>query len=308
MRLAKSLVKGILTYVPILNRYRKKGTGGTNSARYCYSVWLRHRSKIDNSLGWKPLKHVAELGPGDSLGIGLTALLTGVDKLSAFDVVEHTEPEKNIKVLHEINALLKKASPIPDNHEFPSCHPLLESYEFPNNLLSQNLDQRESIVTSIERSLNRENNDTMVEYCPTWQSEVVASNGSLDLIYSQAVLEHVDDIEGLYESCAKWLKPGGLMSHDIDFSSHGITSAWDGYRAIPVWMWSIIRGKRPYMINRVPLSTHIHLLEKNGFEILLKEVKAERSCLPREKLAKQFSDLTEDDRSASGVYILAKKI
>jgi hypothetical protein len=41
---APHIVKGILTYVPVLNTWRSQHatTGGSDSARYCYAVWLRH--------------------------------------------------------------------------------------------------------------------------------------------------------------------------------------------------------------------------------------------------------------------------
>src|SRR5215467_13821096 len=73
------MLKGALTYVPALNawRIRRASTGGSNSARYCYSVWFRHLINLD-SCGFK-IKgaRVAELGPGDSIGVGLAALLSG---------------------------------------------------------------------------------------------------------------------------------------------------------------------------------------------------------------------------------------
>ena len=42
-----ALARGLATYVPgmpILHRHVTR-TGGTDSARYCYSVWLRHLIK-----------------------------------------------------------------------------------------------------------------------------------------------------------------------------------------------------------------------------------------------------------------------
>ena len=40
-----SLIKGMSTYLPGITRFIQKKSGatvGTSSARYCYSVWLRH--------------------------------------------------------------------------------------------------------------------------------------------------------------------------------------------------------------------------------------------------------------------------
>ena len=75
----KAVLSGIASYLP---EYDHTGvTGGTESARYCYSVWLRHlclAQSADPRLGVPRV--VAELGPGDSIGIGLAALLSGVEK------------------------------------------------------------------------------------------------------------------------------------------------------------------------------------------------------------------------------------
>ena len=38
----KPILRGLLTYIPAADRRFAKATRGTNSARYCYSVWLRH--------------------------------------------------------------------------------------------------------------------------------------------------------------------------------------------------------------------------------------------------------------------------
>ena len=73
------MLKGALTWVPPLNAWRRHRatTGGSDSARYCYSVWLRHlRSLAPYGFRVKGA-HVGELGPGDSIGIGLAALLSG---------------------------------------------------------------------------------------------------------------------------------------------------------------------------------------------------------------------------------------
>ena len=77
-----SLVVGMATYIPGLRILTGRRTGGTVSARYCYSVWLRHLSMLYQSALPTTFKTTAELGPGDSLGIGLAALLSGKSGLS----------------------------------------------------------------------------------------------------------------------------------------------------------------------------------------------------------------------------------
>ena len=65
------IVKGSLTYIPGLKDVLlKKDTGGTNSARYCYDVWLKHLTMLGAN-GMESIPNtLAELGPGDSIGIG----------------------------------------------------------------------------------------------------------------------------------------------------------------------------------------------------------------------------------------------
>lgn len=41
------------------------------------------------------------------------------------------------------------------------------------------------------------------------------------LLFSNHVLEHVEDIEGFFRSCAQVLKPGGKMVHVVDLGGHG---------------------------------------------------------------------------------------
>ena len=60
-----------------------------------------------------------------------------------------------------------------------------------------------------------------LRYAAPWRDASVMQPGSLDLIFSQAVMEHVDDLPATYAACRDWLRPGGLMSHQIDFRCHG---------------------------------------------------------------------------------------
>lgn len=49
--------------------------------------------------------------------------------------------------------------------------------------------------------------------------------GSFDIIVSNAVLEHVCDLEGAFRAMDNLLKPGGRMVHVVDFKDHGMFSS-----------------------------------------------------------------------------------
>jgi hypothetical protein len=74
------LIKGVIKHFPLVKSLLPQRAGGTIDSRYCYSVWMRHLknwSIINSELP----KIVAELGPGDSLGTGFAALLSGYKDL-----------------------------------------------------------------------------------------------------------------------------------------------------------------------------------------------------------------------------------
>ena len=92
----RKILGGFKSYVP--GGLSIHGTGGTDSARYCYTIWLRHLSILFKNGFTKIPNTIAELGPGDSIGTGLAGLLSGSKKFYALDVIEHTEIKKNISI------------------------------------------------------------------------------------------------------------------------------------------------------------------------------------------------------------------
>ena len=78
----RPMLVGAATFVPGVRQLFSSvkegmGLGRATSARYCYSVWLRHVALLARNDLWNYPRVVAELGPGDSLGVGLCALLCG---------------------------------------------------------------------------------------------------------------------------------------------------------------------------------------------------------------------------------------
>ena len=129
---APHILKGMLTYVPVLNawRSRRATTGGSNSSRYCYAVWLRHLTLL-GQYGFNPNgAAVGELGPGDSLGTGFAALLSGARRYVGLDIVPYAVKADVQCMLYDLVRLYESREPIPDHHEFPRMRPRLASYDF----------------------------------------------------------------------------------------------------------------------------------------------------------------------------------
>lgn len=307
----KSILEGGLSLLPGFGRILDNRTRGTDLARYCYSVWLRHLLKIHTHYR-APFKGlVVELGPGDSLGTGLAALLSGASRYIAVDVARHANSQQNMRVLEELISLFKNRTPIPNNKEFPEVKPNIDDYRFPTHILDtvwmrKNLDSKR-LQTIADCFSETTNADPLIQYIDPLAATTAIPPGNVDIIFSQAVLEHAENLSSVYRTCWVWLKPQGLMSHQIDFRSHGTSRAWNGHWAYPEAVWRLIRGNRSYLLNREPCSTHLRLLSENGFKTVIEERSILPSHLRLQQLSHRFRKMSQQDLITAGIYVLARK-
>ena len=307
----RPVLRGLATYLPVIGKRVGTHTGGTDSARYCYSVWLRHLMQAEAAgLDTAPAV-IAELGPGDSLGMGLAALLSGSRRYYAFDVMDFGAARRNLQVFEELVALFRARAPIPGPDEFPNVKPQLASYDFPSGVLTEarlGAALAEERLAAIRASLaDTRRADSLIRYCVPWNDAAVIEPGSVDIIFSQAVLEHVDDLDGTYRAMHAWLAPHGYISHQVDFKCHHTASTWNGHWTHSDRRWRLIRGRLNYLLNRQPFSTHTGLLARHGFRVLAEQAVTRESTLRREQLAPRFRHLTDADLVTSGAYFLAVK-
>ncbi len=307
------ITKGIIKHISGVKRFLPQvKTVTTNDSRYCYSVWLRHLKNF-SAFRIKIPQTVAELGPGDSLGTGLAALLSGSNHLFALDVSKTPDAANNLKIFDELAELFRNRSAIPDNNEYPRVRPYLTNYNFPSDIVSDDLlhisldeNRLKAIRNELSDINNPENIFVRFKISPPY-SDMIESN-TLDFVYSQAVLECIDDLDNIYSAMQKWIKPGGLMSHTIDFKCHGMMKEWNGHWVFSDLEWFLVRGGRDFLINRQPLSRHIEMHTKYGFRILKNEIVRMKNNLDRNNLADKFKSLSEEDITTSGAYILSEKV
>lgn len=310
---ASTFIPGV-TSIPVVRRHlakRSMGTGGTNQARYCYSVWLRHLvSAHANGLNDTPLT-VAELGPGDSVGIGLCAILTGAERYCAFDLVAHANAIRNLSVLDELIELLRTRARIPDSTEYPDVEPRIFDYSFPSKILP---DSR--LIASLQPNRLERIRDalrdcaspnSMIQYRAPWNVEGAIEYNSLDLVFSQAVLEHVDELPQVYRAIYLWLKPDAYMSHQIDYKCHDTAAEWNGHWTYSDLMWKLARGKDSWLINREPHSTHMRLMRGCGFNIVEARTGRQASKISRSQLAPRFRSITDEDLTTTDAFVQAVK-
>jgi len=239
----RPIVAGILSYVPGLFSWwdSRRPMGNTSSASYARGIWRFHLENYKKYIDGRVPPAVAEFGPGATLGACIAALCDGVEKAIALDVRPYASDDSmNLQVLEEL---------IPDS----------------NRAMDR------ALLSDAVMHVGSDERKTLLEYVAPWTDLNVLPEGCVDLIFSHSVMEHVTTPIEAYKACFRWLKPGGIMSHKIDHSSHAITNSWNGHYAIPKALWSMIVGGRPYLLNRMTPVQHQDAIESLGFKILLME-------------------------------------
>src|SRR5258705_3012724 len=275
------VAKGIASYVPGLHamRDRRRKLQMAN-ATYCYGVWIKHLTMLCKHGPVPVPKAFAEVGPGGSLGVGLAALLSGADTYYALDVVKYSEIDHNLALLGDLVHLFRNRTPIYVG--WP-----VESEVFPGQLLTDDLlaeTLAEPRIEQIRHALTAPDGRAgpfTIGYTVPWQCSDVRQ-GEVDLIVSHGVLQHIDNLEAAYDAFVQWLRPGGRMSHHIDFRSLRLTKRWNCPSEDHAMVWKVIVGKRPYLINRQPCTTHISLMIARGFDITC-ELRQRMEGIPRQK-------------------------
>ena len=303
------LLRGAASYLPGYSHSPSEMT--VEPARYFYSVWLRHLSLAALRVeGFQLPRVVAELGPGSAIGTGLCALISGAEVYCSFDVVRYADPQRNLRVLEELIELFRARAPIPGPGEFPDARPPLTSYAFPSEVLSEEHLARclaPARLDAIRAALRGEDSPIQIRYVVPWQGVAELEPESVDFVYSQAVLEHVVDLEDAYAALYAWLRPGGIGSHQIDLKSHELTRHWNGHYGLPRAAWRVMRGRRPWLLNRVSPQGHLDLLEAAGFERVASDRMLGAPGLPRWRLSPSFRDLSDEDLLTDGLFVQVRK-
>jgi SAM-dependent methyltransferase len=223
-------------------------------------------------------------------------------------MIKHTDLKKNEQINRELFDLFKSKKPIPHGESFKNVAPGLASYSFPEDLSHLSPEYLTERYRSIQKALQMETSGRVkIEYVVPWHGSDRIEENSLDLIFSQAVMEHVNDLHTAYQTMYKWLKPGGVISHQIDFKSHEMTEEWYGHWFIGEKIWDFLLRGRKYPINRMPYSAHIKRIEDSGFEIKnIVAVKKKNNFKDRIPMLNEVQ-FTDEDMEISGALIQAVK-
>jgi hypothetical protein len=286
-----------LRTINLFNKMFPLGTGC--DGRYCYGVWMSHLKRMNENESLGVPNVVAELGPGDSVGVGLAALLSGASQYIALDIQNYYDVNKGLKDFDDILSLFQNKVSINDSFLFPS-------EIITDEILKLSLSPERLAMIRKELS-NPSDSNKIIKYTAPWSDPKFINANSVDFILSQCVLEHVDKLDECYNSMFTWLKSGGYMSHLIDFQCHDFSSEWNGHWFWSEEKWKFVRGTNEWAINRMPASKHVGLAQINGFVKLKLEPLKRKSNLKHSQLAENFKWLTEEDIETRGLFLIAQK-
>ena len=291
-----NIVKGILTHVPMLREWRSRRalSGGTDSAEYCYRVWVRNLCLLSEHGFRVQGAHIGELGPGDSIATGLAALLSGGGRYTGLDAIPYSAAIDLEAMLDEVAEMLVSRRPIPHLSRFP-----VEAIDW-EGLASSRDDLRAAIRAGINKTQR-------LRYQTPWTSAEVIERESLDLVLSEGVLQVIDDLDATYQAMFYWLRPGGFSSHGIGFNAGALSPHWNGHWAYSDLEWRLVRGARPFLLNRVPASTHLQCAERAGFEVLAVRRSYYSDGLDTASLAPRFRAMDQEDLRTGRIVLLLRK-
>ncbi|MDQ8757226.1 methyltransferase domain-containing protein [Sphingosinicella sp. LHD-64] len=272
----KILAKIVLSRLPIGYRtFYKFGLfrhGDMNRAEYAYQVVMGHARQ----LGADRFRDAVclELGPGDSLASALIANALGARKTYLVDAGAFAE--------HDIVAYREIAEQ-------------LRAFGLAVADLSE--------IATIEEMLQRIGADYLTDGLASLRT---IPSGSVDLVWSQAVLEHVRlaEVEPSFQELRRICARDARLSHRIDFMDH-LGGSLNNLRFTQRVWESDFMASSGFYTNRIRSAEMQRAMIDAGFDLL--EVSAgkwDRLPIARSAMAMPYSDLPEDDLLTKYIDVL----
>jgi len=248
--------------------------GRMDVADYALSVFSDH---LKNTFpqGLPPGATVLELGVGDSLASALVAKAAGAGKIYLVDVARfaHEEPRFYKKLATSMAAL---GVNVPDISRAETLADILNCCNA--EYLTDGLASLRTIPT-----------------------------GSVDLVWSQAVLEHIRraQFESIIAELARAMRPGGKASHVIDFKDH-LDDALNNLRFSEKLWEGPLFAKSGFYTNRIQAPTMIQVFRRCGFEDVDVRKEWRWSALPtrRASLNACFKHVPDEDLLINGMKVI----
>lgn len=276
MWLVKIAAKIVLKRLPVpYSVWKRLGVfrhGHMETPSYVLGVFRRHaRNAPDGHL--PPGFTALELGPGNSLASMLVAAAQGAGKIWMVDA--STDARTDVAFYKDMaRALRSEGVPVPDIEGARSLAEMMEIC---------NAEYRTGGLSSLR----------------------AIPAASVDMIWSQAVLEHVRkaEFEATMRELRRILKPSGYASHVIDFKDH-LGGALNNLR-FPERLWeSEFFARSGFYTNRIQAPDMLELFRREGFRVnVLEERRWDALPIARRALDRAFRNVPDDALLVRGLTV-----
>lgn len=218
---------------------------------------------------------------------------------------------------YDVSRLLRRSLMLETVRQIGEFHGL--DRDLPDGEHRERLRKRAAILADLAR-LRAATGDilarcSIVYHAPHDASATGLANGSIDVVYSNTVLEHIPEeaLAGLFAEAHRVLRPGGHMLHLIDLSdhfSHGDpTISSINFLRFSEASFSKYNTTFLYQ-NRLRSHQWRRIFEDSGFEIRVwQEIRDAgiRSLLPRFPLDRAFAHLSEEELCIGSIRVVATR-
>ena len=277
----KIALKIILSRIP-LNRtfWNRLGVfrhGRMKEPSYAFEVFMKHFRRAGLPSDGPPFVAL-ELGPGDSLFSALSVYSFGGSKTYLIDVAPFATRDMN-GYRQMVAFLSSKNLPVPDLDNAISLEQVLEICGA--HYGTAGLDSRRS-----------------------------GPSGSVDLFWSQSVLQHIrrDEFADIINETRRVIRPDGVCSHSADLKDC-LGGRLNNLR-FPERLWERnFMANLGFYTNRVRFSEMLQLFEQVGFEPEILGVEWwEKVPTAKSRLAAEFKALPEEELLVSAFDVILRPV
>lgn len=275
---AKIAMKVVFSRLPLrYQAWQRSGLfvhGAMDAPAYALRVVEAHVSRA----GWRDLedKTVLELGPGDSVATAVIARAMGAARSWLVDAGPFAN--RDLAVYRAVAALLaERGMNAPDLSGVDSLEALLETCRA--TYLTNGLEGLAAIPA-----------------------------GSVDLAFSQAVMEHVrlHEVNPTLAELRRVVAPEGVTTHQVDLKDH-LGGALNHLRFSEATWEADWMSQSGFYTNRIRFADYVRRFEAAGFRCDVDDVRRWPALpTPRARLAEAFRALPDDDLRVSQFDIVGR--
>jgi len=312
VKLALGSVPGAKQCLPKLLPIFRHGPAG--DPVYCRDVFLAHFARFAASYAGAANRneiHILEMGPGYSLASGLLGYLFGAKRVCLVDVGKYAAMEDEFarRLIDRLESLLKTTEENPPAADLSPAGSHLKEILAGGTTSAKAIRQR---ITTLKAKADIAGFlfENVIDYrFEGLQSLRRLPDASIQMVFSQAVLEHVarSEFSQVLSELYRIVEAGGVGSHVIDFKDH-LGASLNSLRFSERFWETGLVYRSGFYTNRYRKSQAIEMFESAGWQVSVVSEKR-WDCLPlsRSRLHEHFQKLPEDDLLCGSLTLLATK-